>query len=136
MINIGGDSPIAEGGRDAWAEGAPVHGVGLEPVRFGYDSARIDPDEGGKIVAAAEYLKRNARVSVVVEGHCDERGSREYNLSLGERRALAARAYLLELGIESGRIHTRSLGEEKPADPGHSEGARARNRRAEFIPYQ
>ena len=86
-----------------------------------------------------ETLKRNAEIikqmpnSVIqIEGHCDERGTQQYNLALGERRALAVRDYLIRLGISGDRLVTISYGEEDPADPGHSESAWAKNRRAEF----
>jgi peptidoglycan-associated lipoprotein len=70
---------------------------------------------------------------VVIEGHCDERGSREYNLALGERRALAVRAYLVGLGIDATRLQTKSYGEEQPVAMGHDESSWSRNRRAEFV---
>jgi len=106
--------------------------VEFDSVLFDYDRAQIRPAESGKIEAVADYLRRNSDVGVIVEGHCDERGSNEYNLALGERRALAVRAYLIGLGIDGARVQTKSLGEEQPLDPGHSEEAWRVNRRAEF----
>ena len=73
---------------------------------------------------------------VTVSGHCDERGSREYNMALGENRALAVRAHLIRLGTDAARIQTRSYGEERPLDPGHSEAAWRRNRRGEFLLFR
>lgn len=107
----------------------------FEPAYFGYDSSQISASERPKIETVANYLKQNPSVAVIIEGHCDERGSNEYNLALGERRALAARSYLSSLGISSDRIQTKSYGEEKPAVPGHDESAWSANRRAEFVLY-
>jgi peptidoglycan-associated lipoprotein len=112
-------------------EGAPV-AEQYAPVYFAYDSALIEPSEEAKLDAIAELLARDSRLSVTLEGHCDERGSNEYNLALGERRSLAARVYLMRRGIDGARIQTKSLGEEMPADPGHNEGAWQKNRRVEF----
>mgnify|MGYP001260875242 CR=1 FL=1 len=105
-------------------------------VLFEYDSAQVNPAERAKIEAVAEYLRSNASVGLAVEGHCDERGSNEYNLALGERRALAVRAYLVGLGIDAGRIQTKSLGEEQPVALGHDESSWSQNRRAAFALYQ
>jgi peptidoglycan-associated lipoprotein len=104
-------------------------------VFFAYDSSQVAPAERAKVEAVAQHLKQNPAHAVIIEGHCDERGSREYNLALGERRALAVRSYLSGLGIEADRIQTKSMGEEEPADPGHNEAAWRQNRRAEFILY-
>ena len=81
----------------------------------------------------AALLKRYPSWAVTVEGHCDERGTAEYNLALGERRAIAARAYLVSLGIPANRVRTVSYGKEFPFDPGHDEAAFAKNRRAHFV---
>jgi len=102
------------------------------PVLFDYDSARIRPSEESKLQAVAAYVKSNPG-KLVIEGHCDERGTAEYNRALGERRALASRDELVKLGIETGRISTVSYGSERPADPGHDEGAWSKNRRCEFV---
>ena len=83
--------------------------------------------------AVHQALRSNAQAGVIVEGHCDERGSREYNLALGERRALAVRAYLIGLGLDPARVQTKSMGEEQPAVFGHDESAWSKNRRVEFI---
>ena len=124
----------ALGGR--FAADDRVTDVQFDNVHFEYDSFQIQNNEVSTIEAVADYLRRNPGMRLVVEGHCDERGSREYNLSLGESRALAVRAYLIGLGIEGGRIQTRSYGEEQPLDPGHTPAAYRRNRRAEFAIYR
>ena len=105
----------------------------LEPVFFVLDSDELD-DRGRRVVEAnAEMLRRFPTWSVTIEGHCDERGTPEYNLALGERRALAAQRYLLQLGLDGARVRTVSYGKEFPFDPGHDEGAWAANRRAHFV---
>ncbi len=102
-------------------------------VYFGYDSAQVGASERSKLESVADHMRSNSSALLVVEGHCDERGSREYNLSLGERRALAARAYLIGLGIDGDRIQTKSFGSERPVAFGHDEEAWRLNRRAEFL---
>lgn len=104
-------------------------------VLFAYDSSQIQPSARPVIEDVAQYLRSNPQVGLIVEGHCDERGSKEYNLALGERRALAVRAYLIGLGIDGSKIQTKSLGEEDPAAFGHDESAWSQNRRAEFLLY-
>jgi peptidoglycan-associated lipoprotein len=105
----------------------------LKPVFFQLDSADLD-DAGRAVVSAnAEILKKNPTWVVTIEGHCDERGSAEYNLALGERRAQAARTYLTSLGIQQERVRTVSYGKEYPFDPGHTEAAWAQNRRGHFV---
>ena len=104
----------------------------LQTIYFDYDSAVLKPEAKTKIERGADWLKRNPNVNVRVEGHCDERGTNEYNLALGERRALAARRYLISLGISTDRIFTISYGEERVAVEGHDESAWKFNRRDEF----
>ena len=106
------------------------------PVYFDFDSAQVKESERAKAETAAEYLKKNTVGGVIVEGHCDERGSREYNLALGERRAMAVRNYLQSLGLEAGRIQTKSFGKEKPVAMGHDEESWSKNRRAEFVLFK
>lgn len=108
----------------------------LTPVYFGYDSFQLAPAEVTKIERAADYLTGNARAVVIVEGHCDERGSNEYNLSLGEQRAQSVRSYLINLGIATERIQTRSYGEEHPAAQGSGESVWSLNRRCEFALFK
>ncbi len=129
-----GDSPLPGG--DFASELTRITDVRFETVRFAYDSFKITPTEIRKIEKVAAYMRANRSARLVAEGHCDERGSKEYNLSLGENRALAVRAYLVELGISSAHIQTKSYGEEQPADPGHNEAAWRQNRRVEFALYR
>ena len=110
--------------------------VNFEPVYFGFDSTVVPQGELGKIDAVAQHLTSRTDRVVVVEGNCDERGSNEYNMSLGENRAIIVRNYLVQNGIAADRIQTRSYGEEKPAVDGHDEGAWSRNRRGEFAIFQ
>jgi peptidoglycan-associated lipoprotein len=105
----------------------------LRPALFGLDSADLD-DQGRQVVAAnADILKKFSTWSVTIEGHCDERGTAEYNLALGERRAVSVKTYLVSLGIAPNRIRTVSYGKEFPFDPGHDDSAWAQNRRAHFV---
>ncbi len=99
-------------------------------VFFAFDSAALDDAARQTLERQAAWLKQYPAVSVTIEGHCDERGTREYNLALGERRAQAVKNYLVALGISPDRIRTISYGKERPADPGHDETAWALNRRA------
>ena len=110
--------------------------VDFAPVYFGFDSSVIPQGELAKVDAVTQHLTDRTDRVVVVEGHCDERGSNEYNLALGENRAVIVRDYLVQSGIAADRIQTRSYGEEKPAVDGHDEGAWEANRRAEFGIYQ
>jgi peptidoglycan-associated lipoprotein len=104
-----------------------------EDIYFDFDQSMIRPDAQEVLRKKAEFLRENPGISVVIEGHCDERGTAEYNLALGERRALAAKAFLMNMGISSARLSTISYGEERPVDPGSNEDAWARNRRAHFV---
>jgi peptidoglycan-associated lipoprotein len=104
----------------------------LKPAFFAYDSDTLD-DSARKILNEnAQVLKSNARWIITIEGHCDERGTAEYNLALGDRRALAAKSYLLSLGISADRLKTVSYGKEFPFDTGHDEDSWLQNRRAHF----
>ncbi len=105
----------------------------LAPVFFGYDSDEIDADGQRVLNANAAVLNKYPTWTITIEGHSDERGTAEYNLALGERRALSAKSYLLSLGISADRIRTVSYGKEFPFDPGHDEAAWARNRRGHFV---
>ena len=110
--------------------------VAVQPIYFGYDSFQLPPAEIAKIQQAAAVLEQNASYVLIVEGHCDERGSNEYNLSLGEQRALAVRNYIVDLGISADRIQSRSFGEERPAVQGTGEDVWRLNRRGEFAFYK
>lgn len=105
----------------------------FKPVLFQLDSAELDDTARAVASANADILRKNASWVVTIEGHCDERGSAEYNLALGEQRASAIRAYLLSLGIPANRVRTVSYGKEYPFDPGHTEAAWAQNRRGQFV---
>ena len=105
----------------------------LRPVFYGVDSSELDETGRTTVAANAQILKKYPTWAITVEGHCDERGTGEYNLALGERRAVAVKSYLMSLGIASDRILTVSYGKEFPFDAGHDEGAWARNRRAHFV---
>ena len=134
--NIGGIAGSGQGeqGLSSRPEGGmDVLAVKFENVLFDYDSAQIKESDRAKIEAVADFLKKNAKTGALVEGNCDERGSAEYNMSLGERRALAVRAYLVGLGIDGAIIQTKSNGKEKPVAMGHDEAAWSLNRRAEFV---
>ncbi|MDI6757234.1 MAG: peptidoglycan-associated lipoprotein Pal [Endomicrobiia bacterium] len=100
-------------------------------IRFDYDKYEIRADAREILVKNASYLKANAGMKVIVEGHTDERGTTEYNLALGQRRASAVRDYYIRLGVKAARIATISYGEEKPFDTASTEAAWAKNRRAE-----
>jgi peptidoglycan-associated lipoprotein len=105
----------------------------LAKVYFDFDSYILNQTARDTLNGNAEYLlKQNTSIKVQVEGHCDERGSDEYNLALGEKRAKAALNYLVTLGVPAERLSFISYGKEKPADPGHDEAAWAKNRRDQF----
>lgn len=110
--------------------------VDFAPVYFGFDASALPAGEMAKIEAVAAHLQEKPGRVVIIEGNCDERGSNEYNLSLGDLRATSIRAYLESIGIAPNRIQTKSYGEEKPAVIGHDESAWAKNRRGEFAVFQ
>jgi peptidoglycan-associated lipoprotein len=105
----------------------------LKPVFYNLDSADVDQAGQQALQGNADVLKKYTSWQVTIEGHCDERGTAEYNLALGERRATAARTYLLSLGVPADRIKVVSYGKEFPFDPGHDESAWSKNRRAHFV---
>jgi peptidoglycan-associated lipoprotein len=105
----------------------------LKPVFYDYDSSELTSAGQAALDENAALLKRYPGWAITIEGHCDERGTAEYNLALGERRAVAARAYLVSLGVAADRLRTVSYGKEFPFDPGHDEAAYAKNRRAHFV---
>lgn len=104
----------------------------LKPIHFEFNEYRITEEAKPTLEGIAKLLKQNATWKVLVEGHCDDRGTNEYNLTLGEQRAQATRRYLVSLGVDDSRFQTVSYGEERPVDPGQNEAAWAANRRAEF----
>jgi peptidoglycan-associated lipoprotein len=105
----------------------------FKDINFDYDKFSLRPEAREILKQHADYLAKNKDVNVSIEGHCDERGTSEYNLALGERRATEAMKYLKELGISVKRMKTVSYGKEKPLDPGHNEEAWAKNRRDHFV---
>jgi peptidoglycan-associated lipoprotein len=102
-------------------------------ILFAYDSAVVRDNEQSSLQSVAQQLQSNPSDQLLVEGNCDERGTEEYNRSLGERRALAAREALAKLGIDPSRVHEISYGKDKPADTGHDEAAWSKNRRDDFV---
>lgn len=104
-----------------------------ETTYFDYDKANIRDDQKAGLTASADKLKANADIQVTIEGHCDERGTAEYNLALGQKRADSAKGFLAKAGVAADRIKTVSLGKERPADAGHTEAAWAKNRRVEIV---
>jgi peptidoglycan-associated lipoprotein len=105
----------------------------LQNIYFDFDKYFLRSEAKETLAKNAEYLKANLSVKIKIEGHCDERGTVEYNLALGEKRARSAMEYLINLGIEPKRISIISYGKERPVDPGHNEEAWAKNRRDEFV---
>jgi peptidoglycan-associated lipoprotein len=104
-----------------------------DTVHFDYDSSVVKSGDKPKISTVAEYLKSNSSAAVEVDGHCDERGTDEYNRALGERRALAVRESLVADGVDASRVETVSFGRDRPVDTGRGEAAHAKNRRGEFV---
>lgn len=103
-----------------------------EDIYFEFDSSVLLPMAEEVLKEKAQWLRGNPGISVIIEGHCDERGTNEYNLALGDRRAESAKVYLVNLGISESRLTSISFGEERPVDPGHDEAAWAKNRRSHF----
>lgn len=122
------DDAIASASLDDLNKNSP-----LKPVFFEYDSDELSPAAQQILNDDAAVLKRYNTWTITIEGHCDERGTAEYNLALGERRAVNTRAYLMSLGIGAERLRTVSYGKEFPFDSGHSETAFSKNRRAHFV---
>jgi len=123
--------PFTGPDRSNWVAHAEI--LQADTVHFEFDSSVVKSSEKPFVTAAAEYLKANALHAVRIEGHCDERGTEEYNRSLGERRALAIRENLVGLGIDPARVETATFGKDRPADADHNESAWKKNRRGEFI---
>ena len=115
-------------------DGVPLDPQSGDPIAtvfyFDFDRSELKPRARTILSGHARYLRDNASARITIEGHCDERGTREYNLALGERRAATVRSYLQSLGVRASQMSTVSFGEERPVDPGHSESAWAKNRRA------
>lgn len=107
----------------------------LQTVHFAYDSDELSPEDQNILRMNYQWIQAHPNYEIQLEGHCDERGTPEYNLNLGDRRAKRVKAYLESLGADPGKLHTISYGKERPLDPGHSEEAWARNRRVQFLVY-
>ena len=114
-------------------EGAERGQFENDHIYFEFDKSRLLSDAKDTLKRKAKWLMAHPDVTVIIEGHCDERGTNEYNMALGDRRAQSAKNYLVDLGIASRRLTTISYGEEKPLDPGHNETAWAKNRRDQFV---
>jgi peptidoglycan-associated lipoprotein len=108
---------------------APTTSVGDESIYFSFDAALLREDAGPVLQRVARHMELNPKATIRIEGHCDERGTTEYNLALGDQRARAAKQYLLRLGIAESRIEIATYGSERPRNPGHDESAWAENRR-------
>ncbi|MCP4116827.1 MAG: peptidoglycan-associated lipoprotein Pal [Desulfobacteraceae bacterium] len=104
-----------------------------QDIYYGFDSSELTPRSKSLLKEKADWIEQNPTVLVTIEGHCDDRGTTEYNLALGERRALSAKKFLVNLGIPESRLRTISYGEERPFDTAATEEAWAKNRRAHFV---
>jgi peptidoglycan-associated lipoprotein len=122
------EDPLRSGDLDAINKNSP-----FQPVFYPLDSFEVDATGQAALNTNAGLLKKYPTWVITIEGHCDERGTAEYNLALGEKRALAAKTYLVSLGVPADRLRTVSYGKEFPFDPGHEEGAWSKNRRAHFV---
>ncbi|MCG2753708.1 MAG: OmpA family protein [Desulfobacteraceae bacterium] len=111
---------------------AAREGFSANDILFDFDSAILNQDAIAVLQTKAEWLRQNEG-DIIIEGHCDERGTNEYNLALGDRRAMSAKTFLVDLGISAARVRTVSYGEERPIDPDSSEAAWTKNRRAHFV---
>jgi peptidoglycan-associated lipoprotein len=131
--------PVATAAVESAPKGLPGGGLagettsGLHRIQFDFDQDALTPAARETLGANAKFLREHSAARIRIEGHCDERGTTEYNLGLGERRAKAAFQYLMDLGIDPNRMTVVSYGEEVPLDSGHTEEAWAKNRRAEFV---
>ena len=114
--------------KEAQAEGA------LMPIYFDFDKSNLKADAKKNLDKTSAWLSKKPTVNIKIEGNCDERGTAEYNVALGDRRANTAKEYLVKLGVSAARLETVSWGKEKPLDPGHNEAAWAKNRRDDFNP--
>lgn len=117
-----------------WTPVDPGNNLGFPIVYFGYDTDVLPPSETAKLDRVSKYLAEHGQLVLIIEGHCDERGTEEYNRALGERRANAIRSYLAGVGLEDGRMKTISYGEDRPAVNGSDEAAWSKNRRGVLVP--
>jgi peptidoglycan-associated lipoprotein len=123
----------AKSGGPKWNEPTAEMAVFFKDIYFEYDKVTLSPEAKEHLNKLGEWLLKNNSVQVLVEGHCDQRGTAEYNLALGERRAHAAKKYLVQLGVNGDRVSTISYGKERPVDPGNNEAAWSKNRRDHFL---
>ncbi|MGI8906604.1 MAG: peptidoglycan-associated lipoprotein Pal [Candidatus Sumerlaeaceae bacterium] len=141
--NAGAAPPLSpmDGGIESSVLPEPIRGqnaqesADLKRIYFSYDSAALLDPARQQLDANAAWLRANPQVQIQIEGHCDVRGTSDYNYSLGQRRADTARSYLVQQGVSADRLHTISYGSERPDDPSDEEMAWARNRRAQFLVY-
>jgi len=130
---LGGFSVNSDQNSDEYKRTYGRSSIEMQPIYFDFDQATIRDDQAPRLEHDAQYLKKNPNRNLVVEGNSDERGTNEYNLALGERRALNAKNYLVELGVAKARIRTVSYGEERPLFTGQTEDDWAQNRRDDFV---
>lgn len=122
-----------QGATTAPGVGTAVSGPVIGDIFFDFDSASLSTEAQEQLKQNAGWMQKNQLPAVTIEGHCDERGTDEYNIALGERRAIAAKEYLVNLGVNSEKLSTVSYGEEQPFDQGHNEEAWSKNRRDHFV---
>ena len=127
------DVPLYEYSLEDFVEPPAELDYVFRTVYFDYNKYNIKTSEAPILNGIAEWMRNNTSKHLLIEGHCDERGSNEYNYSLGEQRALSVRRYLINLGVDAQRLHTVSYGEERPVAFGHDESSWNKNRRAEFL---
>ncbi len=120
-------------GAGAGVTSAAIAAIQDQDIYFDFDKYDLRPDARATLDRKVSAMNQASTVRAQIEGHCDERGTNAYNLALGERRANAAKQYMVTAGVSAGRLSTISYGEERPADPGHNEAAWAKNRRAHFV---
>ena len=134
-VETGGGGMTGTGGEGLTGRAAQVQEAQnrLQTIYFQYDAFDLTPEAQETLRQNAKVIEQYPDVKIQVQGHCDERGSEEYNLALGDKRARSARDYLVNLGISPDRLTTISFGEERPVDPGHDDTAWAKNRRGEFV---
>jgi peptidoglycan-associated lipoprotein len=126
-------APVASETPAAPTDSGSTADLKTTPIYFGFDDYTLTSEAQSTLTAMAEGMKASKSAVVQLEGHCDERGTVEYNLALGERRAQSVKNFLTQLGVEAARLSTISYGEEKPVSQGHAEDSWAKNRRAEFV---
>jgi peptidoglycan-associated lipoprotein len=128
-----GGPPAGGPGVGAGAASAALQEFQNQAIHFDFDKYDLRPDARAILDKKVGFMNQSSAVRAQIEGHCDERGTNAYNLALGERRANSAKQYIVTAGVSAGRLSTISYGEERPADPGHTEAAWAKNRRAQFV---